>query len=537
MQIRGDVPGWGCPLNKYGGTMKISAKTMGILFCSILALGSSLQAQSTQTLYLSARLSTDNENPAITGLNALGSVQVKATVNRDAGGAVTSGTVVFDAVYDFPGAVTLTGFHIHHGAVGENGPVVINSGLKSEESSTGKGNLNFTTPLLTTEAQLAALDGLTKTPYQYYVNLHTPDHPAGVVRGQLTSETHFYKATLLPSNENPAITDLNASAPVLVALDVTRDATGQITSGAIMFDANYSFPGAVTITGFHIHSGLPSENGPVVINSGTESFTDSTGTGKLVKVLSLPTSDTTLSTLRDLVATPQKFYVNIHTSDHPAGVMRAQLADANQFTSLPYAVDNSGVRSNLGIQNLTDMPGMVVAALSDSGGESHQKVVYLPARGFVQILSVNPTFGSSEEAGSVWLTTNVHVEAFVSVIQNSNNAPTLVGLSPIGTRLSIASATNVGSFQSSLVIANAGSGQATVDVISRGLGGNIVGQKTGITIESGSFYLDKNILGTLGISSYGPLEVRSTNGQPVSAVSIVSSTTGNFGFSFAGREF
>jgi hypothetical protein len=517
--------------------MKRSIQILGILLCLVLATSASLQAQSTQTVYLSARLSTDNENPAITGLNALGSVQLKITVNRDAGGAVTSGTVVFDAIYDFPGAVTLTGFHIHNGAVGVNGPVVINSGLASTDSPTGKGSLNFTTPSLTSATEMEALDGLTKTPYLYYVNLHTSDHPAGVIRGQLASETRFYRANLLPANETPAITDLNASAPVLVALDLTRDSTGQITSGSIMFDANYSFPGAVTITGFHIHKGLPGVAGPVVINSNTTSFTEPSGSGRLVRVLDLTTDATVLSTLQDLVANPQSFYVNLHTPEHPGGAVRGQLVDANQYTSLPYAVDNSDTRSNLGIQNLTDMPGLVFAQLSDSGGDSYQKAVYLPARGFVQILGVNHTFGSDEEAGSVWLTTNVHVEAFVSVIQNSNNAPTVVGLSPVGTRLSIASATNVGSFQSSLVVANAGSGQAVVDVISRGTTGNIVGQKTGITIEHGSFYVDKNILATLGITSFGPLEIRSTNGQPVSAVSIVSSTTGKFGFSFAGKEF
>ena len=108
---------------------------------------------------------------------------------------------------------------------------------------------------LTTAAQLAALTGLATTPHLYYINLHTTDFPGGAIRGQCTTETFFYKATMLPSNEVPAITGLNASASVLVTLDVTRDSSGNITSGAIMFDANYQFPGTVTFSGFHIHTG------------------------------------------------------------------------------------------------------------------------------------------------------------------------------------------------------------------------------------------------------------------------------------------
>jgi hypothetical protein len=495
-------------------------------------------AQSPETHYFKAKLSTDNENPVITGLNAYATARFKVSVTRDNGGAITSGTVTFNVGYQFPGPVTLVGMHIHAGGVGENGPVVISSGLTTVDSPTGTGSLFYTTGDLTTQTQLQALDGLIKTPQLYYVNLHTPEHPAGVIRGQITTETFYFKALMLPENESPAITDLNADAPVLVTLDVTRDDSGNITSGAVVFDAQYRFPGAVNIVGFHIHSGQFDQNGPVVISSGIESISDPTGTGQIVKVLSLPTTDTMLGTIRDLVANPGNFYVNIHTPEHPAGAMRGQLTEARQALSLPYSVDNATYRSNLGIQNLSDIPGMVLARLTTSSGEPYEKTIYLPSRGLVQIYNVNPAMGSDEDTGSIWLAADQPIEAFVSVIQNSNNAPILVPLAFSGRRLSITSATNAGSFRSTLVVANQGSGTAVVDVVSRDLKGNVVGQKTGIQIAPMGFFSDTDILTSLGLSgSYGPLEIRSTNGQPVTAVSIVHNASNNLGSSLVGREF
>ena len=164
-------------------------------------------------------MSADNDVPAIAGLNATGSSRARVTVNRDVGGVITSGVI------------TLTGFHIHSGAFDVSGPVVINSGLASTPDPDGVGSLSFTTPTLTTAAHLAALTGLLATPQLYYINHHTTDNPGGAIRGQCTSETFFYKATMLSSNEVPAIAGLSASASVLLTLDVTRDSSsGTITS-------------------------------------------------------------------------------------------------------------------------------------------------------------------------------------------------------------------------------------------------------------------------------------------------------------------
>jgi len=519
-------------------------KTKGICMLIVLTLAMIagetvvLLAQSPETHYFKAKLSPDNQVPAITDLNANGSARVKITVNRDTAGAIISGAAAFELAYQFPSAITLVGFHIHSAPVGENGPVVIGSGLNATPDASGAGTLALPAVTLDTPDQIAALNGLLTTPQLYYINVHTSDNPAGAIRGQVATETLFYRATLLPENEVPAVPGLNASASVLITLDVTRDSSGNVTSGAIMFDANYSFAQPpVTLVGFHIHQGLPGANGPVVISSQLTAFTDSTGTGKVTRVLSLPTNDTTLATLKAIVANPGGFYVNMHSSDNPGGAIRGQLADANQLTTIPYSIDNETFRSNLGIQNLTNLPGRVAVKVYGKDGDVYEQSVYVPAKGFAQVNRINPTLGNEEEEGAIRLEADQHIEAFVSVIENNNDFPSVVPLAPQGVDLTIASTTNLIRFKSSLVVFNQGSQEADVEVISRDVNGTVKSQKS-ITIDAHGLYSDQDILTTLGLSNaYGPLEIRSTNKQPLSAISRVYSVSDNRGSVFAGKEF
>jgi hypothetical protein len=68
--------------------------------------------------------------------------------------------------------MTPTAWHIHNGAEGANGPVVLDLG------STFTSPYNYSTTL--TEQQEEALeDGM------YYVNIHSSQYPNGEIRGQL----------------------------------------------------------------------------------------------------------------------------------------------------------------------------------------------------------------------------------------------------------------------------------------------------------------------------------------------------------------
>ncbi len=101
--------------------------------------------------------------PSVSGSNGTGSAMV--TVNPGQGEVCY---VV--SVANLTGAVIAA--HIHSGPAGTNGPVVV-----PFNPSLGPG-----CTAVTRELALAILHN----PSGYYVNVHTPLHPAGEIRGQLT---------------------------------------------------------------------------------------------------------------------------------------------------------------------------------------------------------------------------------------------------------------------------------------------------------------------------------------------------------------
>jgi hypothetical protein len=164
--------------------------------------------------------------------------------------------------------------------------------------------------------------------------------------------------------------------------------------------------------------------------------------------------------------------------------------------------------------------------------------VHLPPRGFVQLLHVNSLFGV-EAMGVVHLDSDQHIDAFVSLIDNATNTPVIIPMMSKGTRLSVAAVTNLsGRFISSLLVSNESASAATVDIVARDPQGAVTGQMTGVTIPAGGFFYSADILTAVGVSDgYGTLEVRSTNGQPVSAISLVKNGLSSEGSVVAGREF
>lgn len=113
---------------------------------------------------LTANLSSSNEVGG-TGASLTGT----ATVTVDA----SSGQVCAKVTSNVTGAVAM---HIHKGATGVNGPVVVPLDVKAIN---GASICATATPALAT--------AIAANPAGYYVNIHTPAKPAGALRGQLAS--------------------------------------------------------------------------------------------------------------------------------------------------------------------------------------------------------------------------------------------------------------------------------------------------------------------------------------------------------------
>jgi hypothetical protein len=72
------------------------------------------------------------------------------------------------------GIAPATAAHIHVGAYGVSGPVVVTLSPPDDGSSNG-----------CTTVDAALIESIFENPSNYYVNFHNADYPAGAVRGQL----------------------------------------------------------------------------------------------------------------------------------------------------------------------------------------------------------------------------------------------------------------------------------------------------------------------------------------------------------------
>jgi len=141
-----------------------------------------------------AALLPSNEVPAITDAEGSGRGTVNVTLNltKDAAGAITAATADFALdVNSFPAGTPITSAHIHPGAAGVNGSVMLSMGL-------GNGEIVLTNGTQTGIVKTGQTNGGTFTPAQaqdminnpqnYYFNIHSAAHAGGVARGQLVKQ-------------------------------------------------------------------------------------------------------------------------------------------------------------------------------------------------------------------------------------------------------------------------------------------------------------------------------------------------------------
>jgi hypothetical protein len=137
---------------------------------------------------------------------------------------------------------------------------------------------------------------------------------------QLPSTAVFH-LQLTPGEVVPRVRGLDAAGNGNLTLDLTRDASGNVTGGNVVFYVNYRFPSSITLTGLALHQGVRGANGPVVLDAGIGTFTDTDGRGNLTKVV----SGASASLLQALLTTPRGYYVDVSTSANTGGALRDQL--------------------------------------------------------------------------------------------------------------------------------------------------------------------------------------------------------------------
>lgn len=262
------------------------------------------------------------------------------------------------------------GAHLHIGAAGENGSVEV--ALSPTVDTDLKGGVfaaaNNTFPA--TEQLLQLMENR-----QIYANIHTTAYPNGELRGQLVDESAqtVFRAHLSGSNEMPVVTSMAGGAVVVELMDDTTIVVSGTYSN-LESGLNEAIAG-----GAHIHTGMPGENGDVIIPLTV--FSADAQNGRFI-----PEENTySITPAQRRALFGRALYVNIHSLDEPMGEIRGQLMLESQtvfsgFLSGIFAVPEvttsalGGIKAELSGSRMTfvgTFDGLSSAVDTDIAGGAH----------------------------------------------------------------------------------------------------------------------------------------------------------------------
>ena len=194
-----------------------------------------------------------------------------------------------------------TAAHIHDGRVGINGDVIIPLIQDSSKKNTWSTKDN---QVLSSENSAKLLDaGL-------YVNLHTPSHASGEIRGQIITLNHRLLAFDLASDQEvPAVTST-----------ATGDGYGILKLLDQSLELRLITTNADDATAAHIHTANIGVNGSVLVTLDQ----NATNKGVWTSPANTRLSDSDLATLL-----AGGLYANVHTPAIPSGEIRGQILTEN----------------------------------------------------------------------------------------------------------------------------------------------------------------------------------------------------------------
>jgi CHRD domain/S-layer homology domain len=234
----------------------------------------------------------------------------------DAGLEVLADGTTICAFVFYAGTEDPMAAHIHEGAVGAAGPIVVTLRPFDVGFPVSDGCIGGLDPALV--ADIAA------NPDDYYVNVHTDLHPDGAVRGQLEQST-FLAGSLTGGAEVPGPGDADGAGEV--GFDFFGD-------GIVC--VRLTVRGISTPMAAHIHEAGAAAAGPIVVTLPTPMFNTSSECMEVDPAL-----------FAEIAANPGDYYVNVHNDDFPNGAVRGQLA--------PVALVQAGA-AGIGSDTPSDLP-------------------------------------------------------------------------------------------------------------------------------------------------------------------------------------
>jgi hypothetical protein len=190
--------------------------------------------------------------------------------------------------------LTATAAHLHQGFAGANGPVIVS--LEQDPGNSGRWRSSSDATLSQDEID-AVLRGET------YINVHTAENGAGELRGQV-----------VPDDVHVVISRPNGEEQVPLQVSTEGFARAAVTLNETTNIAQVHLTTNLELTAAHLHSALAGTNGGVVVPM----TLDALSAGHWFA------ADVDFSDLGNQLAVAE-LYFNLHTADHPAGELRAQV--------------------------------------------------------------------------------------------------------------------------------------------------------------------------------------------------------------------
>jgi hypothetical protein len=134
------------------------------------------------------------------------------------------------------------------------------------------------------------------------------------------SNTTIFTVQLSPANEVPPVTNAESTARGTAVITINSQ------TNTVDFNVSLnSFPAGAAVNIAHIHgpNGPAGQTAPVLVSTtltaGTVVLTNGAGTFSFNSVTA------SAANISAILANPQNFYFNVHTTANPGGVMRGQL--------------------------------------------------------------------------------------------------------------------------------------------------------------------------------------------------------------------
>jgi hypothetical protein len=120
--------------------------------------------------------------------SASGTATIDFTLTRDSAGAITAATANFRVdMTGFPASTAITAAHIHTGASGVAGAILVSADVSANQVTLTNGAGTFSR-LNIAISPVSNAQAIINNPAGFYFNVHTLAHGGGVMRGQLVKQ-------------------------------------------------------------------------------------------------------------------------------------------------------------------------------------------------------------------------------------------------------------------------------------------------------------------------------------------------------------